>query len=591
MPKIDTQKLEEYASVIYERLEEFNEYTLQTIARRIKAIKELSAYDAKSLKNMADITGDMKKITKKLAEITEQNIEDVEKIYTQTVSDGVNTYEPLYDFKNMEFVPFEQNEYAKALVENWANQTAGEMINLSRTKAIGFDKYDAFGNVIGHKPLKGAFEQAISSAVTAVSSGTTDFNLAMKKTIEELGGSGVKVIYGSGVNRSLSAMIRQNVLYGAKQSAQAYDEYVGRQLGCDGFEVDAHAGCRPSHMFMQGKMYSYDGRKVIDGVVYEDGKEALKALGDYGCLHLKTDVILGISPPRYSKKELDKINRETTELIEYDGRKKTLYEWKQKQRQFERTIRNKQTQADMFKTSGNYTKAKDLERQISAYRAKYEDMCDKLGLKKRNDRMMTYKGKTFESTSEKGISKKINFSTTENTADMNYINSTEYKNKFAEITENKDVNEAIYKYSKAMITHRNGTYYEDIYIVNGDTGKFVAKETNSLFENVVNYTESTEQMIKDNPNQLIAIHNHGTNNPPTGSDLVSAGYHKYKMGVVVCHNGDVYTYQVGNTPFSTNTFDKTVDKFKAKGYNESKAIIKTLNLFKTDYGIRWKKYD
>lgn len=78
------------------------------------------------------------------------------------------------------------------------------MINLSRTKAIGFDKYDEFGNVIGHTPLKGAYEQAISSAVTAVSSGTADFNSAMKKTVEELGGSGVKVTYGSGVNRSLS---------------------------------------------------------------------------------------------------------------------------------------------------------------------------------------------------------------------------------------------------------------------------------------------------------------------------------------------------------------------------------------------------
>ena len=63
------------------------------------------------------------------------------------------------------------------------------------------------------------------------------------------------------------------------------------------------------------------------------------------------------------------------------------------------------------------------------------------------------------------------------------------------------------------------------------------------------------------------------------------------MGVVVCHNGDVYTYQVGNIPFSTNIFDKTVDKFKVKGHNESDAIIKALNIFQSDYGIRWEKHD
>lgn len=395
MPGIDKDKLDKYASVIYERLEEFNDFTLKTIARRIKEIGSLSAYDAQTLKNMADITGDMAKITKKLAEITEMNIADVEKVYEQTVTDGVNTYKPLYDFRNIPFVPFEENEFAKALVSNWAEQTAGEMINLSRTKAIGFDKYDEFGNVIGHTPLRGAYEQAISSAVTAVSSGTADFNSAMKKTVEELGGSGVKVTYGSGVNRSLSAMIRQNLLYGAKQSAQAYDEYVGKILGCDGFEVDAHAGCRPSHLFMQGKMYSYNGRVTVDGITYEDGKEALNALGDYGCLHFKDDVILGVSQPRYSKKELDEIQRQSTELIEYDGRKKTLYEWKQTQRRFERAVRTKQTQADMFRESGNIAEANMRKKEIAAYRAKYDDLCDKLGLTKRTERMRTYKGKSL----------------------------------------------------------------------------------------------------------------------------------------------------------------------------------------------------
>lgn len=403
MPRIDKDKLDKYAGVIYERLEEFNDFTLKTIARRIKEIGSLSAYDAQTLKNMADVTGDMAKITKKLAEITEMNIADVEKVYEQTITDGVNTYKPLYDFRNIPFVPFEENEFAKALVSNWAEQTAGEMINLSRTKALGFDKYDAFGNVIGHTPLKGAYEQAISSAVTAVSSGTADFNSAMKKTVEELGGSGVKVTYGSGVNRSLSAMIRQNLLYGAKQSAQAYDEYVGKILGCDGFEVDAHAGCRPSHLFMQGKMYSYNGRVTVDGITYEDGKEALNALGDYGCLHFKDDVILGVSQPRYSKKELDEIQRQSTELIEYDGRKKTLYQWKQTQRRFERAVRTKQTQADMFRESGNIAEANMRKKEIAAYRAKYDDLCDKLGLTKRTERMRTYKGKSLTNGKNGGI--------------------------------------------------------------------------------------------------------------------------------------------------------------------------------------------
>lgn len=399
------EKIEKYAEVVFDRLNYFNDYTLKTIARRIKAVGQLSAADQQALKNISDITGDMKAITKKLADITRMNVADVEKMYTETVTDGVNTYKPLYDLKNLPFVPFEQNEYAQQLVRNWAMQTAGEMINLSRTTALGFDKYDAFGNVIGHTPLEGAFEKAISGAVAAVSSSTTDFNTAMSKTVEELGGSGVKVTYGSGVNRSLSAMVRQNILYGAKQSAQAYDDYISAELALDGVEIDAHPGCRPTHLVMQGGIYALSDKTVtVDGVeykgLYEDiGCEDMKEIGtvqglleDYGCLHFKTGFMLGVSEPRYSKEELEQIRRESTELLEYDGKKKTLFEWKQTQRRLERAAREKQTQADMFREAGNIPKAREKEKAVAAYRAKYDDMCEKLGITPKLERMRTYKG-------------------------------------------------------------------------------------------------------------------------------------------------------------------------------------------------------
>lgn len=399
------EKLEEYAHKIYARYEYFNNYTLKTIARRIKATGQLSAHDQQALKNIADITMDMKAITKKLAEITRMNVSDIEKLYTQVVSDGVNTYKLLYDFKDMKFVPFEENDFAQQLVRNWARETIGTMLNLSQTKALCFDKLDIDGNVIGSTPLKGAFERAISEAVQAVSRGTVDFNTAMAKTVERLGGSGVKAAYGSGVNRSLSAMIRQNLLYGAKQAAQSYDQHVGDLLECDGFEVDAHAGCRPTHEFMQGQLYSYDGEKTVDGVTYEDGTEALTALKDYGCLHFKTDVILGVSSPRYSPEELERIHRETTELIEYNGKKKTLYEWKQTQRSLERAVRTERQKAEMFKAAGMKQKAQECTAKTTVFRAKYDDMCSQIkGMAPRPERMRIYKDLSGKPVDKSGTS-------------------------------------------------------------------------------------------------------------------------------------------------------------------------------------------
>ena len=386
MPQINAEELEKATEKIFLRGNYFNDYTLKKIATRIKKTGRLNTSDQQALKNIADISGDMEDITKKLAELTEKNVADIEKIYTQVITDGVNTYKPLFDFKNMTFVPFAQNDFAKAIVTNWYRKTSAEMVNLSRTKAIGFT--DGSGKFT---PLRWAYQKAIDEAVTAVTTGTTNFNTAMRETIKRLGGSGVVTNYGSGVTRSLNSAIRQNILYGAKQAAQSYDEYVGEQLGLDGFEVDAHAGCRPSHIFMQGKMYSYNGKKTINGVTYEDGAEALERLDDYNCQHYKTDVLLGVSKPRYTKEELQRIYKETTEPIEYKGQKKTLYEWKQKQRELERKVRTCNIQANTFETAGDKITAKEYKTAARAYRKEYKQMSEDInGLYQRPERMRTY---------------------------------------------------------------------------------------------------------------------------------------------------------------------------------------------------------
>ena len=101
----------------------------------------------------------MAKIKKKLAETMDMNVRDVEAILTQIVTEGVNSYKPLYDFKGIEFVPFERNEYAQFLVKHWAQQTSETMLNLSRTKALCFDRYNVAGDLIGSTPLEGVFKR------------------------------------------------------------------------------------------------------------------------------------------------------------------------------------------------------------------------------------------------------------------------------------------------------------------------------------------------------------------------------------------------------------------------------------------------
>ena len=110
MTQEQIEKLSVDADILFQRLDGWQDRTLQAIGRRIKAIGKLSAYDQQAHKNIADITGDMSKITKDLARITGMNISDLKKIYSGALSDQADTYKPLYDFRNMPYVPFAESQ-------------------------------------------------------------------------------------------------------------------------------------------------------------------------------------------------------------------------------------------------------------------------------------------------------------------------------------------------------------------------------------------------------------------------------------------------------------------------------------------------
>lgn len=193
---------------------------------------------------------------------------------------------------------------------------------------------------------------------------------------------------------------------------------------------------------------------------------------------------------------------------------------------------------------------------------------------------------------ESGISGKRYATNSENSVNLDYISSKEYHNKFKGITNDRIIDEQIYTQSKAILTHRNGTDKEDMCLIDSSTGEIVGRQSSSKSDFGVEYNDSIINAIAQNPpNTLISIHNHPTNNPPTGSDLVANGMYQYMIGVVVTHKGKVFTYKAGKQPFTATSFGKTVDKYRGGEYNLSEydAIIKTLEEYRYYYGIEWSE--
>ena len=381
----DISKLEEQAQLLANNLSGWENSTLQRIGKRIRKYGKMSISDLKAINNIAVVKQDMEAITKELAKVTGYNISQIEQMYGELLEEQHLANQPLYDYRGKTFVPFAENRELQAIVRAYAKSTGETMINLAKTKALCI--LDHNGNVKG---LQKYYTDVLDKAVMQVTTGATDFHTAMRDSIVELGGSGVRVDYGGGVTRRLDTVVRQNLLWGAKQASVEYNELIGEELGCDGYEVDAHSSPRPSHMFVQGKQYCIGKSRTINGIKFigfeetdptsPDGKSASRALGEYGCLHYKTPILCGISEPRFSKKQLAEIEEQNNKEYTIGERTGNRYFWSQRMRNLESATREEKTIRDLARSTGDKVLVKKCNDRIKAYRQKYDEICDATGL-------------------------------------------------------------------------------------------------------------------------------------------------------------------------------------------------------------------
>jgi hypothetical protein len=378
----DISKLEQQANLLFQNVAGWENSTLQRIGKRIKKYGKLSLADVKAINNIAVVKQDMDAITKELAKVTGYNISQIEQMYADLLTEQHLANQPLYDYRGKKFVPFAENRELQAIARAYAKTTGETMINLAKTKALCI--LDHNGNVKG---LQRAYTDVLDKAVIQVTTGATDFHTAMRDSIIELGGSGVRVDYGGGVTRRLDTVVRQNLLWGAKQASVEYNEMIGDELGCDGIEIDYHSNPRPSHEFMQGKQYILGKAKTINGVHFESADEALERLQDYGCLHYKTPIICGVSEPRYDAKELARLKEQDKKTYNINGKDVTGYEAQQMMRRVESAIREQKSIKQTAQASGDKALVKQCNDKIKVYKGKYEEITKITGFYPETKRM------------------------------------------------------------------------------------------------------------------------------------------------------------------------------------------------------------
>ena len=368
--------------MLFGNISGWEQSTLNRIGSRIVKVGKMSLSDVKTMNNIAFVKQDMEAITKELAKVTGLNISQVEQMYAELIEEQHLQNQTLYDYRGKKFVPFSENRDLQSIARAYAKTTGETMINLSKTNALSI--LDHNGNSVG---LQRYYTDILDKAVMQVTTGTTDFYTAMRDSIVELGGSGIRVDYGGGVTRRLDTVVRQNLLWGAKQASIEYNDMIGEELGCDGIEIDFHSNPRPSHEFMQGKQYVLGKARTINGIHFESADEALERLQDYGCLHFKTPIICGVSEPVYSAEELKRLNEENAKTYEINGKELTGYEASQQMRRLETAVRNEKSIRDLARASGDKELVKQCTQKIMSYQGKYNEISEITGIAREPKRM------------------------------------------------------------------------------------------------------------------------------------------------------------------------------------------------------------
>ncbi|MGN0134138.1 MAG: phage minor capsid protein, partial [Anaerotignum sp.] len=307
---------------------------------------------------------------------------------------------PFYDAKGVTQIPFAENELLQNIVKAAAAVTKGELRNMSRTTTVGIKTKNGF------QPIGSFYKKTVDEAISAVATGTMDYNSIVRQAIKDMGSSGLRVQYESGYTRRLDSAIRQNIIDGVSYIAKETARQAGEEFGADGVELSAHSPCAPDHLPYQGKQYSLKE--------YDELQASLKRpIGEWNCRHFPYPILLGISRPANSRAELAEMERESNRKIEIDGNEYTRYECTQMQRKLETKLRYAREEKAVYQAAGQADLVREATEKIRILGNKYQEVSEKAGLPTRAERMRIFSGKKADSTrvvaESKTASKKLEF--------------------------------------------------------------------------------------------------------------------------------------------------------------------------------------
>lgn len=271
-------------------------------------------------------------------------------------------------------------------VEAIRRQTHNEFRNI--TQSMGFAIRTA-GKPRFYKAAE-TYQRVMDRVTLEVATGTADYNTAIRRAVSDLAASGLQYVdYASGHRDRADVAVRRAVMTGMTQCAGRMSENAMELLGTRYVETEAHSGARDTgegyfnHKSWQGRWYYWSRNGEPDPLgKYRDfirttGYGEGGGLCGWNCRHMWFPVIPGLDEPQYTEKQLAEIDPPP---FKWSGREYTAYASRQKQREYERKMRECKRQILAHDAAGNEDDCNHYKYRLKRLSKEYKVFSKKAGL-------------------------------------------------------------------------------------------------------------------------------------------------------------------------------------------------------------------
>lgn len=348
-----------------------SEYLLQDITRRIAQAGQLTSTAQYEVWRMQQLGVSQQEIKKELSKRLGLSQREIRHVMYQSAQSGYNL--DIRRFPTVEAVPFAENLVLQQIVSAAAELAEADFTNLTQTLGM----VDPFGKAL---PLQEAYRACTDFAFQQVVTGAASYTEAIRQATRNLADKGVRVIdYQSGVHGSLEAAVRRSIMGGLGLMQEQVSQVTHDQLGCNGWEITAHANSAPDHEPIQGKQYGDEAYTALNNSLR-------RRIGTLNCGHAAFPIILGVNRPQYSPEELEKFRADNEKGVTVEGRHYTGYQAAQMQRKLERAIRSQKRRVMVDEAAGDTEKLAQDKTRLNVLQQRYRSFTKAAGLRTQYER-------------------------------------------------------------------------------------------------------------------------------------------------------------------------------------------------------------